>query len=222
MMMLLTSLWLGASALAQDPVDIGVVKNSDVRVVQKLLYPKFNRTEMGIHVGIMPFDAYLLTPNVQLSYLSHRSERLAFGGVAGGGFGLKSATYREMESPTYGVAPAAYRYLGSVLGGAQYSPVYGKMNLDGRKVLHYDLYGAAMAGATVESSVIPGGGLAFAPTVSLGVGTRLFLDDRHALRVELRDDLLVEHRALTDSTHFKQNANVSIGYTVFSPMPVRP
>ena len=129
MMPLFTLLWLITTAMAQDPVDLGVIKNSDIRVVQKLLYPKLNRTEIGVHLGIMPFDAYLVTPNLQLSYLSHRSERLAWGGVAGGGFGLKSATYQEMESPTYGVAPAVYRYLGSVLGGSQYSPVYGKMNL---------------------------------------------------------------------------------------------
>ncbi len=30
---------------------------------------------------------------------------------------------------------------------------------------------------------------------------------------------MIEHRKLTDSTHFKQNVNVTIGYTFFSKKP---
>ena len=35
------------AASAQEPVDIGVVRQSDVRVVQRVLYPKDGRTELG-------------------------------------------------------------------------------------------------------------------------------------------------------------------------------
>jgi outer membrane beta-barrel protein len=209
-------------AAAQDPVDLGVIRNTDIRVVQKNLYPKSQRTELGVQVGAMPFDAYVFTPNAQFSYFQHANEMLAFGGVVGGGYGLKSATYRELESPMYGVAPAAYRYLASALGGAQAAPIYGKMNLNGKKILHYDVYGAALAGASLESSVIPGGGITVAPTVSLGIGTRVFIGDNAAIRIDFRDDLLLEHRNITDSWNFKQNANILVGYTLFSPRPERP
>ena len=73
----------------------------------------------------------------------------------------------------------------------------------------------------MEGSVIPGGGIAVAPTASIGIGSRVFLNERHALRLELRNDLLIEHRSITDTTHFKQNSNVTVGYTWFSPKPVR-
>jgi outer membrane beta-barrel protein len=204
-------------ASAQETVDVGVVTSADVRVVQKLLYPKDGRTEMGLHLGWMPFDAYLTTPNAQFSFNKHQSESLSLSAVAGVGYGLKNGTYRELESPTYGVAPDAYRYLGSVLVGAEAAPAYAKVNLNGKRIFHYDVYGSGRAGVTVEKSVIPSGGMAVAPTLSLGVGSRVFLSPGAALRLELRDDFLIEHRKLTDSTHLKQNVNVVIGYTVFSP-----
>ena len=39
---------------------------------------------------------------------------------------------------------------------------------------------------------------------------------RRRIRVELRDDLLIERRKLTQTTHFKQNANITIGFTMLS------
>jgi outer membrane beta-barrel protein len=205
-------------SLAQDTVDIGVIKNSERRVVQKLLFPKEGRTEIGFHLGVMPFDAYLVTPNIQASFELHLSESLSVSTSVGGGYGLKNATYAELESPTYGVAPDAYRYLASMLGGVQYAPIYAKMNLNGAKVVHFDVYGAARGGITLEQSVIPKGGIAVAPTVSLGVGTRFFWGERYAIRVELRDDALIESRKLTNTVHFKQNANLTVGFTMLSPV----
>lgn len=219
-MLSLLALITGA-ALAQETVDVGVIRESDVRVVQKLLYPKDGRTELGVHVGWMPWDAYLTTPNTQWSLDLHQSESFSYGGVLGLGYGLKNATYRELESPTYGVAPDAYRYLGSALVGVQYAPIYAKMNLNGARVLHHDVYGAARAGLTVEQSVIPSGGMAFAPTLSLGVGWRLFTGEKGALRVELRDDFLIERRDLTQTTHLKQNANLTVGWSILSAVKGR-
>jgi len=205
-----------SQASAQETVDIGIIKNEQITVVQKLLYPKTARSEIGLHLGWMPFDAYLTTPNLQFSWDTHRSESLSFGGVIGGGYGMKSSTYKELESPTIGVAVNAYRYLGSVLGGVQYSPVYAKMNVEGKGILHHDVYGALRAGLTVEQSVIPSGGLAFAPTLSFGLGARIFLSSDAAIRLEVRDDLLLEARSLTNSLHLKQSANLTIGYTMLS------
>ncbi len=218
---LAAALLFTAPAAAQDPVDIGVIRDSDVSVVQKLLYPKKDRNEMGVHLGVMPFHQLLTTPNLQLSFDLHRSETFSLGAVLGGGFGIKNAVYRELESPKYGVAVDSYRYLGSALVGAQWAPVYAKANYNGSRVFHYDVYGAARAGASFEQSVIPAGGFALAPTVSLGIGSRFFVGERAAVRVELRDDMLVEKRSLTGTTHFKQNVNLTVGYTLLSKMPER-
>lgn len=206
-----------SSASAQETIDIGVLRNSDLHVVQDILYPKTGRIEFGFHLGWMPFDPLVTTPNGQISVDIHQSEQLAISILAGGGYGLKTLKYQELESPQYGIAPYAFRYLASALVGAEYSPIYAKMMLGGTKVLHFDVYGVGRLGATLESSVIPGGGLTVAPTLSLGVGSRFFLGEKVALRVELRDDLMIERRKLTATTHFKQNAGITVGLSMLTP-----
>lgn len=208
-------------AAAQDAVQIGVIRNEDITVVQKVLYPKDNRTEVGLHVGVMPFDAYVLTPNAQLSFNNHFSERLGLSFLAGGGWGFKTGTYRTLESPAFGVAPYAYRYLGSALIGLEWSPIYAKLNWQGGRVIHFDVYFAGRVGATLEQSVIPSGGIGIGPTLSPGIGGRFFLGKSSALRVELRDDLLVEYRQLTSSWEFKQNADVTVGLVFLSGVKER-
>jgi outer membrane beta-barrel protein len=212
---------LSAPARAQDPVDIGIIKDEDITVVQKLLYPKDGRTEVGVHVGVMPFDTYLTTPNAQLSVGSHFSERWGLSALVGGGWGFKTGVYQELESPAYGVAPYAYRYLASALVGVEWSPIYAKLNWNGGRVVHFDVYGAGRVGATLESSVIPEGGTTVGPTVSPAIGGRFFLGKSTAAKVELRDDLLVEYRQLADGWRFKQNADVTVGLVFFSKAQAR-
>lgn len=221
MTLALATLLLAPTARAQDPLELGVIRDDDIHVVQKLAYPKDDRTEFGVHLGVMPFDPYLTTPNLQLSFNKHFNELLSVSVVAGGGYGFKTGVYRTLESPTYGVAPYAYRYLASLLGGVEYAPIYAKMNVNGAKVFHFDIYGAARLGASMEQSVLPDDGLAFGPTLSPAVGTRVFIGRNTAFRTELRDDLLLERRAITESWNFKQNANVTVGFTFLSPVAER-
>jgi outer membrane beta-barrel protein len=216
---LLAALLLFADpAAAQETVDIGVLRDSDVQVVQRLLYPKAGRTEFGVHLGYMPFDFATKTPNAQISFQVHSTDTLSIGAWAGAGWGLKSRTYRQLESPTYGVAYNAYRYLGSLLAGAEWAPVYGKWSLSYRKVVHHDLYLAGRTGVTLESSLVPTGGttrLSAGPTVGLGAGARIWLGETAALKLELRDDVQLQRRALTEDWHVKQNVNITLGYTFF-------
>jgi outer membrane beta-barrel protein len=213
---LVLTLVLG-TASAQETVDIGVIKQSDVKVVQKLLYPKEGRTEMGVHLGYMPFDAFTKAPNGQLSFDMHRSETFSFGVVAGAGYGFETPAYNQLETQS-GVAYEAYSYLASGLAGVGWAPIYGKMNLDGANILHYDIYGAARAGATLERSHIPTGGMSIAPTISPAIGARFFTGDNGAIRIELRDDFMLEHRMPSDTTHLKQNVNISVGYSILSKL----
>lgn len=215
------ALWTPSVASAQETVDIGVIRNEDITVVQKLLYPKDNRTEFGIHLGVMPFDAYVTTPNAQISFDKHFNERSGLTFLAGGGWGFKTGTYKTLEGPAFGVAPYAYRYLGSALIGLQWSPIYAKLNWQGGRVVHFDVYFAGRVGATLEQSVIPAGGIGIGPTVSPGVGARFFLGKSSAVRFEIRDDLLMEYRELTSSWEFKQNADVTLGLVFLSGVKER-
>lgn len=206
-------------AWAQETVDIGVLRDSDVQVVQDLLYPKAGRSEIGVHVGYMPFDFATKTPNVQVSFQLHSTETLSIGAQVGAGYGLKSRQYKELEGPRFGVAYNAYRYLGSALVGAEWAPIYGKSSLSFKKVVHHDLYLAGRAGVTLESSLIPTGDLgriAVGPTVGVGAGARVWLSRGSALRIELRDDAQLQKQSLTQTTKIKQNVNLMVGYSFFT------
>jgi outer membrane beta-barrel protein len=213
------ALSLGTQAHAQSAVDVGVIKNEDVKIVQKLLYPKADRLEMGGHLAFMPFDAFTFTPAAALTVAKHIREDLGFEGVLMGGYSLKNTRYTELEGPAYGVSPDAYRFLGSVMEDAQYSPIYAKMNVAGQRIFHHDIFFTGGLGATIEQAMQPDNSLAIAPTLGLGVGARVFTGGGYALRFQLRDDILREKRAKTADTQgwfIKQNVSLVIGISKLS------
>jgi len=218
--------WLGlclaaahtTPASAQDAIDVGVLRNSDITVVQKMLYSKKGRNEVGAHFGLMPFDAYTTTPQVLISAEMHQPEVFAAGVQIGGGYSLKNATMRELEGPAYGIVPDAYRYLGSVIGNVQWSPIYAKMNWQGERVYHHDIFLLGGAGLTIEQAFMPDQSIAVAPTVAAGIGARIFTSTGNTIRVQLVDNILLEKRVKTadsQSLFIKQNAAISVGYTMF-------
>ncbi len=206
-----------AAAHAQETIDVGVLKDRDIQVVQKLLYPKAGRTELGVHAGWMPFDAFTNTPLLTVAGAKHLSESTAVELALSGGYGFKNAAMRTLEGPAYGIVPDAYRFLGAAVADVQWSPIYAKMNWKGRRVFHHDVYGLAGLGLTAEQAFMPDHALALAPTGSVGVGLRVFNHKGHAVRVQLRDDVLLQKRVKTaDSQPFyvKQNAAISVGYSL--------
>lgn len=215
-------LLFGATALAQDdgppvedPLKLGVLRNEEIRVVQDRLFPKDDRSEIGVAVGFIPFDAYTVAPLGRLTYGQHTSETFGWEVQVAGGYGLPNATYRELNGPTYGVQPEAYRFLASVTGGVEFSPIYAKMAWGTGRVLHHDIYFPVVAGVTIEQLVevdLAGEASPFAigPTLGAGVGTRVFMGDGPHLRIELRDDVMLQNRA-SGTRAIKQNVGVTVG-----------
>ncbi len=207
------------TALAQDtvaPIDLGVLKDSEISVVQRQLYTMEDKNEIGVHAGLMPFDAYTKTPLLFGTYTMHKSESFAYEAFFAGGYGLKSKTYKELEGATYGVAAEAYRFLTKVGGGVEYSPAYAKLNWLGETIYHHNLYTTAGVVAAIEQSVLPAADIAFSPGISLGVGLRVWRQNGGAVRIELRDDVMLQHRAQSDTTHIKQNVTIAVGLSSFS------
>lgn len=205
-----------ASAEEATPLDLGMLRNSEVSVVQKMVYAKEGRSEVGLTVGLMPFDAYTWAPMVNGTYTLHRTETFGLEASLGGGYGFKTADYRELEGPAYGIAPEAYRFLGRVGVAAEWSPIYAKMNWKGRKIVHHDVFGILGATGTLERCVLPDGRFAVGPGATVGVGARIFRTGRSNVRVEIRDDVFVEKRDLTETWGVKQNVWVAAGLSWFS------
>lgn len=207
---------LASTALAQDPIDIGVLKNSDLKVVQRVLYTKEDKLEFGLTAGALPFDGFTFAPQLKAHGAMHFSDTLGIEVQAGGGYGLKTGRYNELAGPSYGVAVEAYRYLASLEADLQWTPIYAKLNLFGKRILHHDVYLLAGVGVTLEQSVLPSGDIAVAPGVPLGVGTRVWVGKNTAVRAELRDSLLYEHRAQSDTSAIKQNVSIGVGLAIFT------
>ena len=209
-----------SSAIAADPVDLGVLKDSEIQVIQKRLHPKDGKTEMGVQAGLIANDPYTVAPKVQLTYGAHSSETRGWELQVGLGYGIPNSHYRLLDSPAYGKVPEATRYLGSITGGLTFSPLYAKFTQDGEKVFHHDIYFPVVAGLTIEQTVDPNlnedalARFALAPTLGAGVGARIFLHNNMVLRVEMRDDLMVQFRTGTGSWNFKQNIGVHAGITI--------
>ena len=205
---------LGSPAFAQNAVDVGVIKDNEVKIVQKLLYPKADKLEMGAHLAMMPFDAFTFTPAMAFTVAKHLREDLGIEGVLTGGYSLKNTRYNELEGEAYGISPDAYRFLGSVMVDTQYSPIYAKMNVAGQRIYHHDVFVTGGLGVTIEEAMQPDNSLAIAPTLGVGVGARIFTGGGYALRLQLRDDILREKRAKTVDTQgwfIKQNVSLVIG-----------
>ena len=201
-------------AFAQNTVDVGVINNKDVTVVQKLLYPKAGGQEYGAHLAVMPFDAYTITPAAAITVAHHFREDMGVEAVIMGGYGMKSSTYKELEAPPYGVAPDAYGFLGSAMVDVQWSPIYAKMNVAGRRIFHHDVFFTAGTGMTMEQAIQPDSTTTTSPTFGASVGLRVFTGKNYAFRIQLRDDLLIQKRtktADTQGTFLKQNVSLVIG-----------
>lgn len=208
-------------AFAADPpakvetVDIGVIKNSDMSVVQRRLYSKSGKFEVGVALGALPFDGFTFAPKAQLTGTLFLSEKFGIEAHVGGGYGMKTARYTYLESPAYGVAVEAYRYLADIQVDAHFSPIYAKMNF-GKKIVHNDWYGLLGVGATLEQSVLPAGSIAIAPGIGIGIGTQVWVGKNVAVRAELRDDVMIEARKQSGTSGVKQNVGLMIGLGFFT------
>ena len=53
------------------------------------------------------------------------------------------------------MAPDAYGFLGSVMADFQWSPIYAKMNVAGKRIYHHDVFFTAGLGGTLERAIQP-------------------------------------------------------------------
>ena len=157
-----------------------------------------------------------VSPPAPLSGTKHFSDTLGVEVQLGGGYGLKTARYKLLESPTYGVAVEAYRYLASAEADLQWTPIYAKMNLFGKRILHHEYYVLAGAGVTLEESVFPGTDFTIAPTIPIGVGTRIWAGKTSPCARTSATTSWSSPAAVPGTTAFKQNVALTLGVGLFS------
>jgi outer membrane beta-barrel protein len=204
-------------ASAQDnPVDVGVIKKSDRSVVQKMLYQKEGRIEAGAFLGWMPFDTFTTTPVAGINGGYHLNEEWGAELAINGGLAMENYSYRLLSSEAYGISPDAYGHMLGISAHALWSPIYAKFSWRGKKVVHHDVYALGGTAFALEKALMPDASTAFSPGVALGMGMRFYLNRESTLRVQVKDDLLIQSRVKTEesqSKFLKQNVAVTVGYT---------
>ncbi len=208
--------WSGPAAAQASPVDVGVIKDSDRSVVQKMLYTKEGRVELGGHLGWMPFDTFTTTPIAAITGGYHFNEEWGAELAVDYGFALENYSYRLLSSEAYGISPDAYGHMLGVSAHAIWSPIYAKFSWRGKKVIHHDVYALGGFASALEKALMPDATTAFSPGLGLGLGMRFYLNDMATLRVQVKDDLLVQNRVKTEdsqSKFLKQNVALTVGYT---------
>ena len=66
----------------------------------------------------------------------------------------------------------------------------------------------------LEQAIITDGDISVGPTLSLGLGSQIFLRNGNAVRAQLQDDFILQSRSKTGEFYLKQNVTFSIGYVL--------
>jgi len=206
-----------------------------VKPISGQLYQKTGRLELSPGAEISVKDAFFqkFLFGGKLTY--HLSEWLSLG--ASGATGPSRVTGSTLVCPPNDACrPASDAQLAAVPGEIQmkaggevgFSPVYAKLNFLAEKVIHFDL--SLLAGADWISSravlpaptdpnaaVSPGTARAFGG--HLGLGSRVFLGEWGALRLDFKDVL---YRAeVADRKKWQQQLLFEVGLSVFLPLSNR-
>lgn len=208
-------LLIAAAALAQDTVDIGVLKDSEIRVVQKQLYTKQSKLELGLGVAAV-MDGFTIAPALDLHGVYHLNENFGVELTLGGGYGLKTGFTTLLESPAYGVAVEANRYLAHGEIDLQWTPIYAKANFGGKKIVHYDIYALIGVGGLLEQSVLPAADITFAPELPVGLGARFFLSPKSFVRAEVKDRLALESFPEEGGVGLIEKPTVTLGFSILT------
>lgn len=163
-------LGLSFDALASEDEPIAVT------AVQKRQY-HLNH-ELSLSAGYLPLDAFYkgITGNASYTYhfTDHFGWKVARGALAKN---LPTDLRRKLERD-FGVLPTEFPEVEWMIGSdLVFSPLYGKVSLMNRLVVHLQLYVLAGGSAVkLQKDVVPG--------VNVGGGIRFFLTERFSLRLE--------------------------------------
>ena len=171
-------------------------------VVRPPLFSKAKRIE------ISPFFAYVSNdpwtngyiPGATITY--HLTERTALDFTIGYGIYSDKILVEQVVQETGNRPRVISRPTFFLTGNWAWSPIYGKLNLLGEFVLHYDLFlvgGVGIAGDQIELNTRTSGGVAeqtistqIFPVIDFGVGQRFFFNSWLALRIDIRPYIFLE------------------------------
>lgn len=195
--------------------EIGVLRKQDIHVVEKLLYSKAGRTEIGFDLSGLFFDPYVVGVQGGFDLNIHVDEWKAFHAEVIGGYGFSNQHHNDLTNDIFALGPSlgtdARRILAGVSAGIQLAPIYAKFSLAGAKVVHNDVYFYIGASGFLGQGMEPGVG--YSPLIgpAVGIGTRLFVNPTTTIRLEFKDHITIEQRAFTERVEPVNNLVFTVG-----------
>lgn len=143
--------------------------------------------ELGLSVGVLPLDAFTKGLYAQVGYTVHFTDTFAWT-VGRGAYSYAVNTgLRDQLQRDFGVLPsnadfdAVQFFVGSDI---MWSPLYGKVSVLNRSVLHGELF--LLLGGTLFKFT-----QTFRPGVNLGGGVRLFASQWVSFRLDVTDNIVL-------------------------------
>ncbi len=189
------------------------------------LFLKNNRHEISPIYNVSIADAFLRKHIGALAYTFHLDEHLAI--TARGGFTLLSrhsgtvqvceatASCREPNDVELNRLPGNTNLMAGLQ--AEFSPVYGKINLIAERVLHFDIYvtgGLGLSSYSIQKDGADASGMS--PALLLGVGQRYFVNQWLAVRLEIIDFLYFQPTGKKDR-QIQNDFLFTVGASFFFP-----
>jgi outer membrane beta-barrel protein len=207
--------------------EVGVLRNEDVRVVQKNLFTKKGHHEIGFLISTTPLDTYVVGLHAGLDVTFNPSERLGIELLVQGGYGFANGHYQDISAlgealggTLTGLASDTARDL---FGGGLnlvWSPIYGKFAWGSRKVVRFDVYGTLGGHGYLAQRLDPptedvADSLTGHGGPSIGLGVKLHLSQAAALKIDVRDNLSIEQRAFTGDVTVRSVFQIGVGIAFY-------
>ncbi len=205
-----------------DLQEVGVLRNEDVRVVQKNLYVKKGHHEIGFMITTNPWDAYNAGVMAGFDLTLNPSENAGIEIMVQGGYGWGNGHWRDVTF-LGNAAGGQLTSLGSdaarqLVGGSinlVWSPIYAKLAWGRQRVLHFDVYGTLGAHGFLAQRLEADGGFRGLVGPSVGIGLKFFLSRKTTLKVDLRDHISLERRTYTGKFTARNNFQFGMGLSFF-------
>ena len=176
-------------------------------------------TEMGGHLGLMPFDAFTITPS-STSARENTSMKSWPGGQSWWWIRIKKWGIQTPRRACICSFIRCVPLLGERHWNCTVCSCLRQNVLTGKDVYHHDIYGL-VGGGVFEQAFLPDKDFSVAPTIALGLGARIFLTQTSTLRLQLRDDILLQNRTKTEEVqniYIKQILALSLDIPFFNDL----
>jgi|GEM_PF-1716658 len=203
--------------------EVGVLRNEDVRVVQKNLYVKRGHHEIGFMLTTQPFDPYTAGLMLGFDLTLNPTENLGIEIMVQGGYGWGNGHWQDVTflgSSAGGnltsLGSDAARQLAGGSVNVVWSPIYAKLAWGSSKVVHFDVYGTLGAHGYLAQRLEADAGFRAIVGPSVGIGVKLFLSPKAALKFDFRDHISIEKRTYSGKVTARNNFQFGIGLAFYT------